>query len=262
MWSMRSRTQGLAALLACVTLAALVALTELALSPSSEPSELVQAEEHHSGLELFSRFSGKEPRDETGSQPGLGTRAGRAGAVTEASLRVANPITIMTEDVQQHKAEINGRVATSASPPNHMGRAASVMTPTRIKLLQKLKALLKDANPASSSKAASALHTAHKALVAASPDGDLQKLAQVSQELAGVTLHTAGCGDGATVIPCDQMKGIDSDWATLQRVDSMDKNLIGDLQSATVVSPSYSSPLAMPTFPGAYTLFMRYLGIT
>jgi len=249
MWSMRSRTEGLAALLACVTLAALVA-SQLTLTPSAE-SELVQAEEHHSGLELFSRFSGKEPRDETGSQPGLGTRAGRAGAVTEASLRVANPITIMNEDVQLH------------SPPNHMGRAASVMTPTRIKLLQKLKALLKDSKQASSSKAANAFHKAHKALVTASaPDGDLQKLAQVSQELAGVTLHTAGCGDGATVIPCDQMKGIDSDWATLQRVDSMDKNLIADLQSATVVSPSYSSSLAMPTFPGAYTLFMRYLGIT
>ena len=255
-------TGSLAALLACVTLAALVALTELALSPLAEPSELVQAEEHHSGRELFSRFSGKEPRDETGSQPGLGTRAGRAGTVTEASLRVANPITIKNEDVQQHKAELKGRVATSASPPNHMGRAASVMTPTRIKLLQKLKALLKDAKPASSSKAANAFHKAHKALVAASvPDGDLQKLAQVSQELAGVTLHTAGCGDGATVIPCDQMKGINSDWATLQRVDSMDKNLIADLQSATVVSPAYSSPLVMPTFPGAYTLFMSYLGL-
>jgi hypothetical protein len=244
MWSMRSRTQVLAALLACVTLAALL------FSPSGEPSELVQAEVHHSGLELFSRFSGKEPRDETGSQPGLGTRAGRAGAVTEASLRVANPITIMNEDVQQH------------SPPYHMGRAASVMTPTRIKLLQKLKALLKDSKQASSSKAANAFHKAHKALVTSNaPDGDLQKLAQVSQELAGVTLHTAGCGDGATVIPCDQMKGINSDWATLQRVDSMDKNLIADLQSATVVSPAYSSSLAMPTFPGAHTLFMRYLGL-
>ena len=94
-----------------------------------------------------------------------------------------------------------------------MGRAASVMTLTRIKLLQKLKALLKDAKPASSSKAANAFHKAHKALVAASvPDGDLQKLAQVSQELAGVMLHTAGCGDGATVIPCDQMKGVNSNW--------------------------------------------------
>ena len=72
MWSMRSRTKGLAALLACVTLAALVALTELALSPSAEPSELVQAEEHHSGLELFSRFSGRSHVMKQGLSRGWG----------------------------------------------------------------------------------------------------------------------------------------------------------------------------------------------
>ena len=112
------------------------------------------------------------------------------------------------------------------------------MTPKRLKLLRKLKALLKS-KPAGSVKSAAALHVAHRAamITTSVPDVGSQKLAQV-------TVHTGGCGGGATVIPCDQMKGIDSDWATLRRVDSMDKNLIASLQPATVVTPTtgaYSS---------------------
>jgi len=34
------------------------------------------------------------------------------------------------------------------------------------------------------------------------------------------------------------MKGINSDWKTLQEVDSMDKNLINSLQADTVITPA------------------------
>jgi hypothetical protein len=203
-----------------LAVASTVVVLVLLTSPSPTPLSLVQQPNdvdslHYWGADLFSRFSGEDARTPVGSHRAERTLAS-SSAVSAASLRTANPITVMQPPVPE---------------PN-------TMTPKRLKLLRKLKALLKS-KPAGSVKSAAALHVAHRAamITTSVPDVGSQKLAQV-------TVHTGGCGGGATVIPCDQMKGIDSDWATLRRVDSMDKNLIASLQPATVVTPTtgaYSS---------------------
>ena len=215
--------------LGLVVASALATLSALAVFHPS--SVLVQQDggngaHHYWGASLFARFSGKAARDPTPAVLHLPAVLA-APAVTAAKLRVANPIT-----------EMHDEPAAATSSPS------SAMTPTRTRLLRKLKALLKG-KPAGSVKATAAAHRAHRATIitATVPDADSQKLAQV-------TVHT-GCGGGATVIPCDQMKGIDSDWATLQRVDSMDKNLISSLQSASVVSPTYGTVYSSVAAPVA-----------
>ena len=145
------------------------------------------------------------------------------------------------------------RQAQAIAGPARAGRDAraaahrsSFMTSARRKLLQKLKALIKG-RPVGSTQMAQAMHSSHRGEMAANQH-EPQKLSQVKV--------AAGCG-GATVVPCDQMKGIKSDWATLQHVDSMDKNLIDSLQPVTVVSDvgpygaaptvaGFNSPVAVP----------------
>ena len=145
------------------------------------------------------------------------------------------------------------RQAQAIAGPARAGRDAraaahrsSFMTSARRKLLQKLKALIKG-SPVRGTQMAQMMHSSHREEMAANQH-EPQKLSQVTV--------ASGCG-GATVVPCDQMKGIESDWATLQHVDSMDKNLINSLQTVTVVSDvgpygaaptvaGFNSPVAVP----------------
>ena len=207
---------------ACV----LMALLALPASPGG-PAALVQV--HYWGADLFERFSGKGARASIVQPP---TQGARSSVVTTSSLRVAVPITVEQKNSGARVSGIDPRIP--AFKANH--HPDHLMNRDRAKLLRKLKALLK-AQPArdGSASAAHAAHVVHRGMITAMVP------ALDSQILAQVTVHTGGCGDGgASVIPCDQMKGIDSDWNTLQRVDSMDKNLISSLQYQTVVSPTYA----------------------
>jgi len=217
----RSRMWSLAWAGALAALAALT-LTALATSNLATPPANVLFQDHRWGEALFARFSGKDT-----------TAAGGPKEVTAASLRVALPITHPaagqpTPDVQR---EAKGPQELAA-PKRAAGGALSA---TRAKLLRKLKALL-NRQPVRGGRASAAYaaHLAHRGMIAATVP------AEGSQTLAQVTVHTGGCGGGASVLPCDQMKGIDSDWATLQRVDNMDKNLISSLQDAVIVSPTHA----------------------
>ena len=210
---------------ACV----LMALLALPASPGG-PAALVQ--ENSWGADLFERFSGEGARVSIDHQPP--TQGARSSAVTTSSLRVAVPITVEQKNSGARVSgndlrSLQGEPASNANyHPDHL-----MMKRDRARLLRKLKALLQG-QPASAAHAAHVVHRGMITAMATRPALDSQKLAQV-------TVHTGDCGDGgASVIPCNQMKGIDSDWNTLQRVDSMDKNLISSLQYQTVVSPTYA----------------------
>jgi hypothetical protein len=208
-----SRMGSLAWAGALAALAALALTAVATFNVATPPADLVQ--DHRWGEALFARFSGQDT-----------TVIGGPKEVTAASLRVALPITHPaagqpTPDVQR-KAKGRPELAAQRSRRKEAGGALSA---TRAKLLRKLQS-------ARGGSAAHAAHVVHRGMIAATvPAEDSQKLAQV-------TVHTGGCGGGASVLPCDQMKGIDSDWATLQRVDNMDKNLISSLQDAVIVSPT------------------------
>jgi hypothetical protein len=208
---------------------AALALTALATSNLASPPSFFLVQDHRWGEALFVRFSGQDT-----------TVVGGPKEVTAASLRVALPITHPaagqpTPDVQR---EAKGRHELAAQRSRRA--AGSALSATRAKLLRKLKTLL-NSQSARGGSAAHVAHMVHRGMIAETvPAEDSQKLAQV-------TVHTGGCGGGASVLPCDQMKGIDSDWATLQRVDNMDKNLISSLQDAVIVSPTHAG------FAPAYT---------
>jgi hypothetical protein len=213
--------------------------------PGDAPSVLVQQAggddaTHHFGADLFARFSGQDPRPAAEAPaPAPGAQDGHA-QITSASQRVALPITHPAsartlEQARQHGGQHEGAGAAEAGAAEAAAAmtGGTILTPTRMRLLRKLKALLKGTPRASRAAGAKALHAAHRAMITASvPPAQSQKLAEV-------TVHTSGCGGGAAVVPCDQMKGIDSDWKTLQEVDSMDKSLISSLQADTVVTPTY-----------------------
>ena len=212
-------------------LAAACALVALAAIPSSpsRPAELVQ--DHYWGADLFARFSGE------GAQAPVQAQGASSSAVTASSLRVAMPITVHqeTSEAQASGSDPQRLAFEKTEHPDHL------MNRNRAKLLRKLKVLLKGQHARSGS--AHAAHVVHRGMITAMvPAADSEKLAQV-------TVHTGGCGGGgcggcggggASVVPCDQVKGIDSDWQTMQRVDSMDKSLIRSLQDATVVTPTYA----------------------
>jgi hypothetical protein len=222
-----------AGLLLAMALAVLVAVVLFAPPRPVAPSALVEAAggddaSHHAGADLFARFSGQDPRAQAAAPaPALALQSGEA-QVTAAPQRVALPI---THPWAPRRAGVENERAPAAGDAVPEAESSAAAT-TRTKLLRKLKALLKGTPRAAGAKTATRLHAAHRAMITAPvPPAKSQKLAEV-------TVHTGGCGGGATVIPCDQMKGINSDWKTLQEVDSMDKNLINSLQADTVITPA------------------------
>ena len=237
----RARTLAWAGVLAA--LATLVVLTALAAPRVRAPAadELLERgaggdAAHKWGAALFARFSGQDPRAAAGSPPP--PRPAATPAVTAATLRVALPVTHPGQPTAGG-ADAAPRAARKRGERDTPGRAAGsgAASATRAGLLRKLKALLKGqpARRGGGALEARMAHAAHRGMVAAMVP------AAKSEKLAQVTVQTGGCGDGgASVVPCDQMKGIDSDWQTLQKVDSMDKSLISSLQAATVVTPTYA----------------------